>query len=108
MKRELERGAHQRDAEDANECRGARERRNRQREPRALLSEQIVTGCRHVLEAELRDEMRPMADRVDCTFEYKACYGPFYRNDGDCGVWRRRRIGSAHNAENIAAFPVPT
>src|SRR6476620_2724528 len=108
MKRKLERGAHQRDAEDANKCRGTRERRSRQREPGALLSEQIVAGCRDVLEAELRDEMRPMTDRVDRTFEYKARYWPFYRNDGDGSIGRRRWIGSANNAENIGAFAVPT
>src|SRR5882724_1214740 len=108
MKRKLERSAHQRDTEDANECRGARERRSRQREPRALLSEQIVAGCRDVLEAELRNEMRPMTDRVDRTFEYKARYRPFYRNDGDRAIGWRRWIGSAHNAKNIGAFAVPT
>src|SRR5712664_4196267 len=103
MKRKLERGA-----EDANECRGTRERRSRQREPRALLSDQIVAGCRDVLEAELRDEVRPMTDRVDRTFEYKARHRSFYRNDGDRSIGRRRWIGSAHNAENIGAFAVPT
>ena len=107
MKRKLERGAHQRDAEDANECRGARERRSCQREPRALLPEQIVPRCRYVLEPELRDEMRPMTDGVDHTFEYKARYRSFHRNDGDRGIRRRRWIGSAHNAENIGAFAVP-
>src|SRR6266700_1626025 len=108
MKCKLERGAHQRDAEDANECRGARERRSRQRKSRALRSEQIVAGCRDVLETELRDEMRPMTDRVDRTFEYEARYRSLYRNDGDRCIGRRRWIGSAHYAENLGAFAVPT
>ena len=85
-----------------------RECRSRQREPRALLSEQIVAGCRNVLEAELRDEMRPMTDRVNRTFEYKARCRCFHRNDGDRGIGRRRWIGSAYNAENIGAFAFPT
>src|ERR1700692_317284 len=90
IKRKLERGAHQRDAEDPNECRGGGECPSRQREPSAFLSEQIMARCRHVLETELRDEMRPMADRVDRAFEYKARYRPFYRNDGDRGIGRCR------------------
>src|SRR5882724_4643212 len=104
MKRELERRTHQRDAEDADESSGARERRCRQRKPRALLSEQIVARCRDVLEAELRHEVRSMTDRVNCTFEYQARYRSFYRNNGDRCVRRRRWIGSAHNAQNIGAF----
>ena len=72
MKRKIERRAHQRDAEDADECRGACERRSRQHEARALLSEQIVARRCDILEAELRNEMRPMTDRVNRTFEYKA------------------------------------
>src|ERR1700733_1201911 len=88
MKRKLERCAHQRDAEDADECSGRGECPGRQREPGAFLSEQIMARCRDVLETELWDEMRPMADRVDGAFEYKARYRPFYRNDGDCGVGR--------------------
>jgi len=107
MKRKLERGAHQRDAEDANQCRSSCERRSRQREPGTFLSQEIVMWCRNVLEAELRHEMRPMTDGVDRTFEYKTRYRSFYRNDGDRCIRRRRWIGSAHNAENIGAFTVP-
>src|SRR2546430_8080511 len=108
MKRELERGTHQRNAENTHESSGARERRCRHGKPQALLSEQIVARCRDVLEAELRHEVRSMTDRVNCTFEYQARYRPFYRNNGDRRVRRRRWIGSAHNTQNIGAFTVPT
>jgi hypothetical protein len=88
-------------------CRSSCERRSRQREPGTFLSQEIVMWCRNVLEAELRHEMRPMTDGVDRTFEYKTRCRSFYRNDGDRCIRRRRRIGSAHNAENIGAFTVP-
>src|SRR5207245_11808886 len=61
-----------------------------------------------ILQAELRYEMRPVTDRVNRTFEYKTRYRSFYRNDRDCCVRRRRRIGPAHNAQNTGAFTVPT
>src|SRR5260370_9201918 len=97
MQRKLERRAHQRDAEDADECRGPGKCRSRQGKPRALLSQQIVARRRDILQAELRYEMRPVTDRVNRTFEYKTRYRPFYPNDRDSSVRRPRRTGPPHN-----------
>src|SRR5262245_7287676 len=83
MKRKIERRAHQRDAENTDECRGACERRRRQCEACALLSEQIMARRCDILQTELRNEMRSMTDRVNRTFEYKALHRSFHRNDGD-------------------------
>src|ERR1700722_17212696 len=65
MKHKLECRTHQRDAEDADKCGGRRERSGRQRKSRSRLSEQVVAGCRDVLETEFRNEVRAMPDCVD-------------------------------------------
>src|SRR5580704_18916727 len=64
MQGEVERRAHQCDAEDADKCRGRSKGASRQRKPRTLLSEQIVVRRLHILQTELRYEVRPVADRV--------------------------------------------
>src|SRR5260370_36549901 len=94
MQRKLERRAHQRDAEDADECRGPGKCRRRQGKPRALLSQQIVARRRDILQAELRYEMSPRTDRVNRTFENKTRYRSFYRNVTQDAARRGTRIGA--------------
>ena len=73
----------------------------------ALLAHEIGARHRHIIETELRQEVRAMSYRINPTLGNKSCRGTLDDDNGRRFFRRPRFVGSAHHAKNVGAFAIP-
>src|SRR6202161_4365289 len=95
--REFKRRPHQRHGENSDQSGCAGEAGSSEGQTTAKAAQDVFSADADLLEAELRQEVRTVPHRVDCTLEDKARCGALYNHDRNTPFGRGVRIGSAEH-----------